>query len=140
LAPRGAGVLQEDIFAYQDAVGTGYVPYEYTYDPERRLAVLDQVYADYERRHRGTRKHLWSDLEIWEMAGPKYENAYPPPWGRVARQLAIESKHVEMVTAYEFLGFMEAPGSRLRLEDRRAEGLYRDYEAYLAGIRRKLGL
>jgi hypothetical protein len=45
-----------------------------------------------------------------------------------------------MVTAYEITGFMEAPGSSWRLEDRRAERLYRGYEAYLAGIRRKLGL
>jgi hypothetical protein len=123
-----------DIFAYQDAVGAGYVPYEYTYNPERRIASLDQVYDDYERRHQGTGKHLWADLEIWAMAGPEYGNSYPPPWSRVARQLAIESRYVEMVTAYEFLGFMEAPGSSLKLEDRRAESLYREYETYRRGV------
>jgi hypothetical protein len=123
-----------DIFAYQDAVGAGYVPYEYTYDPERRLASLEQVYADYAQRHRGIGKHLWADLEIWEMAGPDYGNPYPPAWSRVARQLAIETRHVEMVTAYEFLGFMEAPGSSWRLQDRRAEALYRGYDAYRRGL------
>jgi hypothetical protein len=121
-----------DIFAYQDAVGAGYVPYEYTYTPERRLVSLDALYADYQRRHQGTRKHLWTDLEIWEMAGPEYRGAYPPPWSRVARQLAAESKYVEMVTAYEILGFMEATGSTFQLQDRRAEALYRAYRAHCA--------
>lgn len=129
-----------DIFAYQDAVGAGYVPYEYTYVPERRLVTLDALYADYQRRHQGIRKHLWTDLEIWEMAGPQYRDAYPPPWSRVARQLAAESKYVEMVTAYEVLGFLEATGSTLRLEDRRAEALYRAYQAHSADtVRRASG-
>ena len=95
------------------------------------------MYGEYRRRHEGTRKHLWTDLEIWEMAGPEYGEAYPPPWSRVARQLAIESRHVEMITAYEFTGFLEAPGSSLRLEDRRAESLYREYRTYRRGVRRR---
>lgn len=120
-----------DIFAYQDAVGPGYVPYEYTYEPERRLAVLEEVYADYQRRHEGTGKHLWTDLEIWEMAGPTYANAYPPPWSRVARQLAIECQYVEMVTAYEWSGFMQAPDGQRPLLDPRARELFEAYRAYL---------
>jgi hypothetical protein len=124
-----------DILAYQDAVGPGYVPYEYTWNPERRIASLQQVYSDYQGRHEGSRKHLWTDLEIWEMAGPTYGNPYPAPWSRVARQLATESRHVEMVTAYEVLGFLEAPGSPVKLLDRRAEDLYREYAAYCRGAR-----
>ena len=63
--------------------------------------MLDEVYADYQRRHQGTRKHLWADLELWEMAGPDYGHAYPAPWSRVARQLAAECRygHVPMHTA-----------------------------------------
>ncbi|MBM3472924.1 MAG: DUF4434 domain-containing protein [Armatimonadetes bacterium] len=125
-----------DIFAYQDAVGPGYVPYQYTYDPERRIASLEEVYADYQSRHQGSRKHLWTDLEIWEMAGPNYGNPYPAAWTRVARQLAIESRHVEMVTAYEVLGFLEAPDGALKLEGRRAADLYREYEAHRRRVRR----
>jgi hypothetical protein len=124
-----------DILAYQDAVGPGYVPYEYTWNPERRIASLEQVYSDYAKRHEGSRKHLWTDLEIWGMAGPTYGNPYPAPWSRVARQLATESRHVEMVTAYEVLGFLEAPGSPVKLLDRRAEDLYREYAAYCRGAR-----
>jgi|GEM_PF-1696163 len=124
-----------DVFAYQDAVGAGYMPGVYTYDPERRLATLEELYTDYQGRHQGTGKHLWTDLEIWEMAGPEYRDPYPPAWSRVARQLAAECRHVEMVTAYEVLGFLEAPGSALRLDDRRAEALYRAYEAYAASAR-----
>jgi hypothetical protein len=30
-----------DIFCYQDAVGAGYIPYQNTYDPAKRLAQLD---------------------------------------------------------------------------------------------------
>jgi hypothetical protein len=120
-----------DIFAYQDAVGPGYVPYEYTYQPERRLAMLDEVYADYQRRHQGTRKHLWADLELWEMAGPDYANAYPPPWSRVTRQLATECQYVEMITGYEWSGFMQAPEARLQLLDTRARDLFEEYERYL---------
>jgi hypothetical protein len=136
-SPETLAASHVDIFAYQDAVGAGYVPHEYTYDPERRIALLDGVYRDYRRCHEGTHKHLWADLEIWEMAGPDYGHPYPPPWSRVARQLAIESRYVEMVTAYEFTGFMEAPGSSLRLDDRRAETLYREYRAFRRGVRRE---
>jgi hypothetical protein len=103
------------------------MPGVYTYDPERRLATLDELYADYQGRHRDTGKHLWTDLEIWEMAGPEYRDPYPPAWSRVARQLATESRYVEMVTAYEVLGFLDAPGNSWRLSDPRAEALYRDY-------------
>jgi len=136
-SPETLAASHVDIFAYQDAVGPGYVPYEYTYDPERRIRTLDKVFADYRQRHEGARKHLWADLEIWEMTGPTYGNPYPPPWSRVARQLAIECRYVEMVTAYELTGFMEMPGSDLKLNDRRGEALYRAYEAYLRDARGK---
>lgn len=133
-SPETLAASHVDIFAYQDAVGPGYVPYEYTYDPEGRIASLDEVFSDYQRRHAGTRKHLWADLELWEMTGPEYGSPYPPPWSRVARQLATECRYVEMVTAYELTGFMEMPGSDLLLNDRRAEALYRGYEAYLRDV------
>lgn len=124
-----------DIFAYQDAVGPGYVPYEYTYQPERRLAMLEGIYADYQRRHQGTGKHLWADLELWEMAGPDYGHAYPAPWSRVARQLAAECRYVEMVTAYEWSGFMQAPGGQRPLLDTRARELFQYYQTYLCSTK-----
>lgn len=119
-----------DIFCYQDAVGTGYVPGQYTWDPERRMAQLTSVYTDYQHRHQSARKHLWADLELWEMAGPTYANPYPANWSRVRRQLIAEASLVEMITGYEFLGFMQAPESSLQLKDDRARQLYRAYETW----------
>jgi len=121
-----------DIFAYQDAVGAGYCPGVYTYDPERRLSALDGVYGAYRRWHEGSGKHLWADLEVWEMAGPRYERAYPASPTRVLRQIALEAPHVEMLTAYEYSGFLEAPDSEVKLDDRRAVQLYVDYSTYVS--------
>jgi hypothetical protein len=137
-APDGTPVLSKDtlarskvdIFAYQDAVGPGYIPGKYTYEPENRLATLEQVYSEYRRVHEGTRKHLWADLEVWQMAGPEYGHPFPASFDRVRRQIEIEAKHVELLTAYEVLGFLEAPESTLKLTDSRAAKLYRDYDAY----------
>ncbi|MBI3920232.1 MAG: DUF4434 domain-containing protein, partial [Armatimonadetes bacterium] len=79
VAPAGTPIINKeslaashvDIFCYQDAVGAGYVPYQYTYIPESRIAILDEVFRGYRRLHEGTDKHLWGDLEIWEMDGSK---------------------------------------------------------------------
>jgi hypothetical protein len=139
-APAGTPIIDKealrrskvDIFAYQDSAGAGYVPYRYTYDPENRIRMLDQVFGSYRKLHEGTEKHLWADLEIWEMDGSAgYAKAYPPPFSRVKRQIETEAKYVEMLTAYEVLGFLEPPRSGWRLKDRRAAALYRDYAAYL---------
>lgn len=120
-----------DIFAYQDAVGAGYEPGRYTYDPETRLAVLGEVYERYRRAHRGTSKHLWADLELWQMDGPNYEKPHAASFDRVKRQLEIEARHVAMLTSYEVTGFLQDPSVSLQLDDERAARLYRDYEAYL---------
>lgn len=142
IAPSGSPVFEDDalrkscvdIFAYQDAVGAGYRPGEYTYNPEARLAVLDGVFARYREQHRGADKHLWADLEIWEMAGPDYANPYPASFERVRRQIAVGARHVEMLTGYEVLGFLQAPGAACPLLDPRAASLYRDYSAWFTGF------
>jgi hypothetical protein len=140
VAPAGTPVLDKtvlershvDIFAYQDAVGSGYIPYQNTYAPEKRMAMLETIYQQYKAWHDGTDKHLWSDLEIWEMDGTHgYSHAYPSSFARVRRQIQIESKYVEMLTGYEYSGFLEAPESKVHLKDRRAAQLYTDYTAYL---------
>lgn len=125
-----------DIFAYQDAVGAGYVPYRYTYQPEQRLRTLDAVFRAYRQAHAETGKHLWADLEIWEMDGTRgYSGAYPPPFSRVQRQIAAEAPHAELLTAYELFGFMEPPRSRNRLKDTRAAKLWEEYQRYLRASR-----
>lgn len=140
VAPAGTPVItpgllrasKVDIFAYGDAVGPGYVPGKYTYQPETRLKVLDEIYPQYRGWHEGTGKHIWTDLELWEMDGTKgYTGAYPAAWERVQRQLAAETPQVEFVTAYEFSGFMQDPAAPVKLKDPRAARLYRDYEQYL---------
>jgi hypothetical protein len=142
IAPTGAPAVDRDavershvdVFNYQDAVGAGYDGRRYTYDPEKRMAQLDSTYARYRDMHAGLSKHLWADLELWEMDGTQgYAGAYPADFARVRRQLEIESKYVEMVTGYEYGGFLEHPNSRTKLADVRARKLYQDYSAY-AGV------
>jgi hypothetical protein len=78
VAPSGTPIITRellaashvDIFAYQDAVGAGYRPGVYTYDPETRLAVLEEAFATYRDWHAGSGKHFWADLELWQMQGP----------------------------------------------------------------------
>lgn len=133
VAPAGTPVLTPadlretdvDIFAYQDAVGSGYVPYENTWDPERRIAMLDEVYATYRQVHEGTGKHLWADVELWEMDGSQgYGGSYPAAWSRVRRQMDLAAPHVTYLTGYEYTGFLEHPDTRVKLLDRRAAALY----------------
>ena len=140
VAPAGTPVItaealaqsRVDVFAYQDAVGAGYVPYRYTYDPEQRLAGLAEVFAGYGKLHDGSDKHLWADLEVWEMDGSAgYSGAYAAAFPRVKRQLEIECRVVEMITAYEGWGFLESPGSGAKLKDPRAARLFTEYQAYL---------
>jgi len=138
VAPSGTPVIttqslnssKVDIFAYQDAVGAGYIPYQYTYDPELRIATLDGIYESYADAHDGAWKHIWSDMEIWQMDGPNYTNAYAADWSRVQRQMDIEIEHVQMITAYEFFGFMGIPGSDIELGGTSAGKLYDDYKDY----------
>lgn len=132
ITPESLAASHVDIFAYQDAVGAGYVPYRYTYDPENRLAVLDEVYARYRDWHACTRKHLWSDLEIWEADAERgYAVTYPAPFQRVKRQIEIEAKYVQMLTGYAYFGFLQPSESQGWSPDGRALRLYQEYAAYL---------
>ncbi len=121
-----------DIVAYQDAVGSGYVPYTNTFNPENRMRMLDEMYARYAAWHEGTDKHCWTDLEIWEMDGTKgYGGSYPPKFDRVRRQLETEVKYVPTITAYQWVGTMEDRKRNSGVKDERAFKLFEDYKAYL---------
>lgn len=120
-----------DIFAYQDAVGAGYVPGKYTYQPENRLKMLDEVFSRYRQFHEGTDKHCWADLEIWEMDGSQgYGGAYPASFARVQRQIDVERKHVPVLTAYAWHGYMHDPACRGNKIDPRAVQLFEAYAAW----------
>jgi len=143
VAPAGTPIItpqsllqsQVDIFAYQDAVGAGYVPYRYTYHPENRLAMLDEVYTRYRDWHAPAPKHLWSTLEIWEMDGRQgYGGSYPAAFQRVKRQIEIEAKYVQMLTGYAYFGFLQGPQTRGRSQDGRALRLYQEYADYLKAL------
>jgi hypothetical protein len=124
-----------DIIAPQDAVGSGYMPYVNTWDPSKRIANLDQIYSGYRDLHDRTGKHLWTDLEIWEMDGTHgYGHAYPPGFSRVRQQIDIEKNHVDMLTAYTYFGYMQHPGRKVPGADARAVKLYDDYLAYLRAL------
>jgi hypothetical protein len=142
IAPAGTPVVTKeslrassvDIVAYQDAVGSGYVPYKNTFNPENRMRMLDEMYARYAAWHEGTDKHCWTDLEIWEMDGKHgYSASYPPPFSRVRRQIETEAKYVPMITAYEWHGMMQDPKLKRPSVDERAYALFEAYRAYLDG-------
>jgi hypothetical protein len=131
VTPTQIAQSEVDVFAYQDAVGAGYVPYVYTFDPWQRIAALDDVFGAYAALHAGTQKHLWANTECWEMAGPLYAEAYPASWPRLRSQLQIERQHAPVLSTYEFAGFMESEHSPLQLGGPGAVALYTDYRAWL---------
>lgn len=140
VAPAGTPILNRetlmeskvDIFAYQDAVGSGYVPYKNTFQPDNRIAMLDEIFTKYRSWHTETDKHLWADLEVWEMDGSQgYGGAYPTTFPRVQRQIEIEAKYAAMLTAYAYHGYLHDPNSKVKAKDERAVRLYSDYLAYL---------
>jgi len=148
ISPSGTPILSReilrkskvDVFAYQDAVGSGYVPYENTFEPQRRIAALPDVYAGYAAAHQDAGKHLWTNLEIWEMAGPEYANSYPPMFERVKTQLDIEKEHADVITSYEVFGFMERPESPVALGGPKAIALFKAYQKYYQTVAERLGL
>jgi hypothetical protein len=138
-APAGTPVITKealmksyvDIFAYQDAVGAGYVPYEYTYDAAKRIAMLDKIYAQYALWHKETKKRIWSDLEVWEMDGTQgYAGAYPALFERVKKQIEIEAPYVEMLTGYAWHGYFQAPNASAEKPTPKARELFAAYRKY----------
>lgn len=125
---------EADIFCWQDAVGSGYVPFENTWKPERRIAMLEEIFTRYRTWHEGSRKHMWTDLEFWEMDGKSgYANPYPPEFSRVRRQLEIEARFAPVLTAYAWHGYLHPPGAPGRV-DPRARTLFSAYDAYRKGL------
>lgn len=127
--PAAIARSEPDIYAYQDAVGPGYIPGRYTYDPENRIAMLDDVFGQYQQKMASTGKHLWSDFETWQMDGPNYDNAYPAAWSRVSRQLEILQKYVSIQSMYAYPGYLDSPESTLRHGGDAAVDLYEAYAA-----------
>lgn len=157
LAPSGTPVASQsviaasavDVFAYQDAVGAGYIGpdasclptcpsplgtvtggYAYTYNPENRMADLSALFASYESWHASTPKAIWSDLESWEMAGPTYSGAFPADSERLIRQISAEAPHVDVISVYAWPGFLSPTGSSLEHGGERARQLYEGYKDY----------
>lgn len=121
-----------DIFAYQDAVGAGYVPYQYTYKPESRIAMLEDSYKQYSAWHAKAGKHCWSDLELWEMDGSHgYGGSYPASFTRVKQQIDIASRYTGMLTGYAYHGYLQPPDVSSEKPLPRAQKLYLDYAEYL---------
>ncbi len=124
-----------DIFAYQDAVGAGYVPYQYTYKPQSRIAMLEDSYKQYSAWHAKAGKHCWSDLELWEMDGSQgYGGSYPASFSRVKQQIDIASRYTGMLTGYAYHGYLQPPDVLSEKPLPRAQKLYLDYADYLQGL------
>jgi hypothetical protein len=136
---------QVNIFAYQDAVGAGYVgpgascledsppcpgPYQYSYEPENRMRDLARLFGTYASWHRGTRTHLWSDTEVWQMDGPTYGAAYAATCSRVLRQIAAERASVSQLTMYSFLGYFQSGANKTAMPRPGAAALYDGYSRY----------
>jgi hypothetical protein len=132
---------QVDIFAYQDAVGAGYVPGRYTYDPAQALGRIDAAFTRYRGYHEGTDKHIWADLEVWQMDGKTgYGNAFPAGFDRVRQQIAIERRHVPVLTAYAWHTYLHDPARPGGKVDPRAHALFTAYRDWYAHQVRALGL
>lgn len=139
VAPAGTPLISKeslvksevDIFAYQDAVGAGYVPYTYTYEPEKRIAMLEEVYARYALWHAETKKRIWSVVEVWEMDGSQgYAAPYPASFGRVKKQMQIQGPHVEMLTGYAWHGYFQAPSTSAERPISKAQQLFEAYREF----------
>ncbi|QJD81726.1 DUF4434 domain-containing protein [Cohnella herbarum] len=121
-----------DIFIYQDAVGAGYVPFEYTWNPQNRINMLPGLFANYASWHSNPSKHIWANVEVFQMDGPTYANAYSAEWSRVLQQINIEKNYVSNICMYDFGGFMETSESTAQLGGPKAVKLYNDYQEYRA--------
>jgi hypothetical protein len=136
IAPDGSPIADSktiseshvDIFAYQDAVGAGFVPApkeHYSYDPENRLSTLGTVFEEYRKWHTANpEKQIWATVEIWQMDGPEYTKAYPADWRRVKRQIDAVQPHVSKIVFYECGGFIDSPNSTVQLGGPAAARLY----------------
>jgi hypothetical protein len=116
------------------------VPYKNTFDPQRRIDTLEKVYTNYVEAHRDSKKHLWANLEIWQMDGPEYGNSYPPKFERVREQLQIARRHVDVVTTYQLIGFMDPPDSKVVVGGQRAIDLFKSYQSYYKATANQLGI
>jgi hypothetical protein len=131
LTPEDIRDCQVDIFAYQDAVGAGYVPYRYTYDSSQRLAMLDEIYRDYALKHQGTGKEIWANLEVWQMDGKSgYARPFPASWDRVRKQIETEAPHVSLLSAYAWHGFFQQDQQDHETPIPAAQDLWRRYQDY----------
>ncbi|REJ72447.1 MAG: DUF4434 domain-containing protein [Planctomycetota bacterium] len=142
IAPDGApkadadsiAACKADIFAYQDAVGAGFVPppqEKYSYDPEVRLKGLAEVFERYAAWHaENPEKRIWATVELWQMDGPEYTAAFPAEWFRVRRQLEAVTPHVEGIIFYECGGFLESPESEVESGGPAAVRLFNAYRAW----------
>lgn len=143
IAPSGTPIVDAntlntakyDIIAYQDAVGSGYMPYVNTWNQENRIAMLHSCYSRYMKAHFGTNKHIWTDLEIWKMDGPTYANAYASPYHQVARQIEIERIYTDCISCYAFPGMFQDENASFKYLSKGAYELYEDYKAYFEKVR-----
>jgi hypothetical protein len=143
IAPSGTPIVDAntlntakyDIVAYQDAVGSGYMPYVNTWDQEKRIAMLHSCYKRYADAHIGTNKHIWTDLEIWKMDGPTYANGYASPYHQVARQIEIERIYTDCISCYSFPGMFQDENASFKYLSKGAYELYEDYKAYFEKVR-----
>ena len=98
----------------------------------------NEIFTKYRTWHADTDKHLWADLEIWEMDGSQgYGGSYPTNFARVQRQIEIEAKYADMLTGYAYHGFMHDPNSKAKAQDKRAVRLYKEYASYIKSQQKK---
>jgi len=122
-----------EIVAYQDAVGSGNIPMQNTFNQENRIRMLHEIYMKYQGAHAGTDVHIWSNLEMWKMDGPAYKDAYASDWSQIARQLEIERNYVSCVCGYAVPSCIQNPNGAFCFKGykyQKSFDLYNDYKAY----------
>ena len=132
-ARRVVNEAHYDIIAYQDAVGAGTHPFGNTWNQELRIKNLHKYYKRNLKSHEGTKKHIWTDLEIWKMDGPTYANSYAAQWSQVARQIEIERNYVEHISIYAMPSLFQDKNAQYTFKTNNIElatKLYEEYREY----------
>jgi hypothetical protein len=114
--------LDVDFVAYQDEVGVR----------KSRPDETSKFYEGLRKAHdRVARVKIWADVEVFECEGAVYNSALnPASFSRVLRQLEAVSPWVEKILIYQYLGLMNAPGSKAFAGPPQSTNLYSEYTRY----------
>ena len=115
--------LDVDIIAYQDEVGVYKI----------KVGETGQYFENLYKMHaKAGRARLWADIEIFDFEAERYRSpGVPATFERVLQQMADVTPYVEHILAYQYVGFMNKPGTIAFAGHKDSEKLYTDYVNWL---------